>query len=427
MMTSENQKTLHHCRRVPQLMGALAIVLLFVVSAQAQTPPYIKADPLTIVIPAGQTQGTTALSWDAGASYPNAVVFLSINGAAETAFDNSRKSARTWNVTVNQTHTFKLYDTPAKAKLLATLAVSAVNPITPSEPPPRPGRFGRDAILVGSANRLPRITNVEVTNLKQKVGVRIDFKTLPNVTPILELSRVSPVLNAEKRWSIPAGQAVGAWPVGGSNTAQGFYMMDFAARNIELDPGTTYHYIINVFRGSRENYQDIGTFTTSRQTVKVVFTHIRVLDDSDDESAGDLFFKFVVNPSEPTGAYTLLPADRTPLIWESQTPAYRIAKELVIENAPHRLRILVEGEDDDASFFTTVLKYDGSGSNVSYDEGKPLKTNHYERNFARGEFDLTSYPGDRVSQPFVLQSLPLNLGSGKLVFDVIGRIEITRF
>lgn len=309
-------------------------------------------------------------------------MFLSVNGAAETAFDNSRKSARTWNVTVNQTHTFKMYDTTAKAKLLATLAVSAVNPITPSEPPPRPGRFGRDAISVGSANRLPRITNVEVTNLKQKVGVRIDFKTLPNVIPVLELSRVAPVLNAEKRWSIPAGQAVGAWLVGGSNTAQGFYMMDFAASHIQLEPGTTYHYIINVIRGSRENYQDIGSFTTTRQTVKVIFTHIRVISDSDDESPGDLVFNFVVNPREPTGAYTLLPADGTRLSWESRTGAYPIDKDLVIENAPHRLRILVEGEDNDASFSTTVLK-SNRGSDVSYDGGKPLKTDHYERNFTR--------------------------------------------
>lgn len=185
-----------------------------------ETPPYIKATPTTIAVPVGKTQGPTALSWDAGKNYPDAALYLTIDGAAETLFSQQATGSRTWNVTANQTHTFKLY--AGKNKLLATLAVNALNPIVPTSPPgatsPILKAIEKDSIYEKSKIvDLLMISNVQIIHLNQRVGVAIGFNSLRNVVPILELGKVAPIRKPDGSWAFPDGQAIGAWPCGGPN------------------------------------------------------------------------------------------------------------------------------------------------------------------------------------------------------------------
>lgn len=107
--------------------------------------------------------------------------------------------------------------------------------------------------------RVPVITDVTATPVGQ--SVTISFTTFPNAVPLVELGSNPPVRGADRRWSFPSGSGVVTQPAGGDR-ASGKYAVEMRQ---ELDPGSTYYYIINVKKESGpggEMRQTTGKFRT---------------------------------------------------------------------------------------------------------------------------------------------------------------------
>jgi hypothetical protein len=200
-------------------------------------------------------------------------------------------------------------------------------------------------------------------------------------------------------------------------------MADFLVSYSRLEQGQTYSYLITVpDHAGGPPSQKSGTFTTLGQRARVVFTYIHVLSDSDEDGPGDLTFELRVNPDEVTHQIAYLGSFGDELEWESGIRR-RINTELVVENAPDRLRILVLGEDDDHSLIDfRRLPYE----RFTFETAAPGFTNSIEWNFARGEFDLLTIPSKGGSIPFTIRSLPSKDPRHSLAFEVSGYIELTR-
>jgi hypothetical protein len=94
------------------LLGVLTWLCL---ATPASAQPTISANPASVGIPAGQTQGTTTLTWDAGASHPFAEIWLSVDDGDpvklfEMNGDTRGTGSREFTVTSGKRHRFILTD-----------------------------------------------------------------------------------------------------------------------------------------------------------------------------------------------------------------------------------------------------------------------------------------------------------------------------
>lgn len=89
------------------------------------TPPSITASPATVQIPAGQSTGSTTLSWDAP-GYGSVSVFVSFDGAAQVLFVTTMTSGSLvapW-IQAGHQYVFRLYATEDLTKVLASVTVT---------------------------------------------------------------------------------------------------------------------------------------------------------------------------------------------------------------------------------------------------------------------------------------------------------------
>ena len=123
----------------------LSVTLLLTASAaRASAAPTLKANPNPVVVPAGQTQGATTLTWNTEGA--EGYVWASVDGGEETQLTEAGAAEGSLEVTVElgKTYAFKLY-TGDKENLVASVTVTvsvqqAVPPPTqlPARPKPRP-------------------------------------------------------------------------------------------------------------------------------------------------------------------------------------------------------------------------------------------------------------------------------------------------
>jgi len=301
---------------------------------------------------------------------------------------------------------------------------------------PTPGeRIEKSRIGVSACNKVstPRFKGLDV---KAEVSrAQISFAAEPGLAPYVELSKTPPTAMKDGCLGFPSGQSLGSWPVP-RITEGGLFFLSFD-KQTKIEPATKYYYVLNIpevnvninSRGNNERTQDFGQFTTKRQRVKIIFTRIYVLSDGDSESPGDLYFGFYANPygNGQYQAYKFLGNARKRLSIESGR-SIDIYEELVIDNAPDRLRIMVYGEDDDEGA-DDIFEDWGPGANYEFERAGPGKNQYGEWNFAKAEFDLSEdrYQAKKLSVPFNLRSVPLGPNTGDVVFDVNGRIEITHY
>ena len=277
---------------------------------------------------------------------------------------------------------------------------------------------------------LPFIAEVQVR--PDTRDVIISFTSTQKTPPLIEIGKVAPAADQQGILAFPADSGAFSRFVPGQN---GTYSLNLGTLGEQLDIGSRYYYIINVFNDDKNNprrprEQVTGKFTTLPQTVKVIFTEIRILpvflSPLTALNGSDYVFVFDVNGPDADklarlyDAWTLKNWGRS---GEFQVPGRRglgtaakpiqlslganhIQEEMVIEYAPDDLQIAVTGE------VPNLERY-----NNKYGYGY--------RNGARGGFDLSAYPGDSVSIPFSLSSVPLERG-GRMAFEIKGRIEVTR-
>ena len=84
-------------------------------------PPFITANPADVVVAAGQTQGTTMLTWDGGNDHPYAEVWVKVDRADETFIVEQGQGTRQATIERGKTYLFILTDAGQR---LATVTVT---------------------------------------------------------------------------------------------------------------------------------------------------------------------------------------------------------------------------------------------------------------------------------------------------------------
>lgn len=258
----------------------------------------------------------------------------------------------------------------------------------------------------------PFISDVQV--VPGTSNVVFSFRSTQTTLPLIEIGKTAPTSDR------------GIFGFGFNSGAFGRFVqmqgkrrvldLDVAGQNLEV--ATTYYYIINVFNDDkadtkRPREQITGKFTTLNQSIKVVWEKILVIDDSDDLSTGEISWGFFANYGQP-GAKSV----RYQNLDMDSGEIYFPNKSFVMENAPDRISLGVRGEDDDGwgSPPTGIIGF-GPASGPGDTEYPSMM----DVNGAKGEFDLSDYPGTSRVVPFRLDS-----PHGSLKFVIFGVIEITR-
>ena len=198
-----------------------------------------------------------------------------------------------------------------------------------------------------------------------------------------------------------------------------------------MEAGTSYYYIINVFNDNRNDLkrsreQEVGEFISLSQAVRVIWEKITIINDSDDNSSGEISLWFWINYGQPGSKWLIF--DNLGNNSAASGQSFQVESkysEYVIENAPNDLTLSVSGVEDDVSIFGGAARGPGLSPPVS----GPSKDANFEWNVARETIDLTRYPsevGQTRSERFTLVSLPNGGHLGNLSFEVHGRFEITR-
>ena len=113
-------------RQTWRLTGFCAMATLsLATSAHAKLGAYIRAEPLTVIVPAGQTQGTTTLDWDSGNKDEQAQVWQKVDDSAEKRLSNKPNGNRVVTIKVDEKRTFTLYKNASRNRVLDSVVVTA--------------------------------------------------------------------------------------------------------------------------------------------------------------------------------------------------------------------------------------------------------------------------------------------------------------
>ena len=275
---------------------------------------------------------------------------------------------------------------------------------------------------------LRRKPSPELRNTTEAQGIRevkvnpgekdaaITFRARIGLVPLVEISNVEPVQKEGGKLEFPNRLALtNAAPVPNkyeiSPTA-------YSASISDLEAGTRYYFIITTGDGpSTRQYR--GSFTTIewKLSVKVLFTEIKVTNDSDDGGNGELFFNFYVNGSQASfwGTPTMS------LSWNDDESARPIPPpvEYEITDSAETLELQVDGFDEDGPLGTKQGIAPGPLA-------APYENTWFEANLAKKTFNLNDFPGENARHDFTLESMRQTAGQGDLSFNVKGYFLITR-
>ncbi|MEP7147541.1 MAG: hypothetical protein ABI857_01480 [Acidobacteriota bacterium] len=405
------------------LLPVVALVLL-AMPLQAQT---LTAGSNPVMVSSGQASGATTIAWKASPDYTYCEIYLSVDGGEWNEFARGRDGTKPATIKLGSSYTFRMMVYEGQAgtpKVITTLTVTTAlgNPPAPGGPKSGgPGTYDPNSKFEQAGERgnssvikeilkAPFISEVRVQ--PDSRNVVISFMSTQSTPPLIEIGKVAP---APDRFGIMAfGFNSGAFSRFATEQ-KGRYMLDVDAQQEQLDIGATYYYIINVFNNNRNDTkrpreQVTGKFTTLPQTVKVVWERILLEDDSDATDTAEMTFKFFANYGHPTRKNSYYKNDDM-----DSGHNYYPNETVVIENAPDHLSLAANGVDSDGG----LCGVDDRPLNGPEDtEWQTI----CDVNVAKGEFDLTQYPGNNVTVPFRLNSMP----HGDLRFVIFGRFEITR-
>ena len=414
----------HKRWRLPQgrLIFAAGAIALFVLSAQAQ--PTITAASNPVVIPIGQASATTTITWKAAPAYNYSEIYLSVDNGAWSEFARGVDGSKPATFKLGSSYTFYMMvyqGQQGTPKVITNLTVTARQG---SLPPPSGGGGLSDGVVVDAVKdrasdfRVAPIRNVRVTPGPRHIFIR--FQGPPNQVPYVSIGRGPAIQRSGELVfgdNLVGGGFVGPGTVTDAEKAKGEYTFASAFGTTfseeGLDPGRTYYYLISVPAGGGRSYQETGSFVMRllTTTVKIVWERVRVIDDSDDLSTGEITFWFWANYNQPSAKFTKYyngDAD--------SDHDYAINRSMVIQNAPGTLSLSASGRDDDSNVFNSGFTDADYPPLIA-----PGATSAYDENVAKDTFDLTRY-ADNETVNFVLNTMP----GGSLKFRIFGHLEITR-
>ena len=278
-------------------------------------------------------------------------------------------------------------------------------------------------------------------SLKGSTAFTITFFSKPGLVPTVEIGTSAP-RQKDGRWVFQEGSFAGEGNAFASQktgplsrklgtVANTFYTFESSMFNIaELEPGTTYHYIVSIpGNGSAGQLQTTGSFTNIDRKVTVVFEAVKIIADGDPDpprplppDCGEISLWIWVNYQQASAKFMSAPKLGRGDIGACSDHLYDIKREFSLWNAPNLLRLSVSGRDDDRGDYTGS---DVLGAFEPAPVEKPRDTGDEELNGASGEFNLTKIVAGEIKR-FKLVSIAAHGGGrGDLMFEVYGYIKIS--
>jgi hypothetical protein len=379
----------------------------------------VGANPGTVYT-SGQTPRTVSVAWNAGSDYTYCEVYFTVNDADQKELGRGHDGVKPITVTAGNAYHFwmVIYPGGGQIKVVTELRVVAEKRIEADPPASASAPDVTDAV----SDRAPvdRVYRVPINNVRVESGPRhviIRFNGHPNAIPYVAIGRGPAIYrNNELVFgdNLVGGGAVGINTVTNAEKAKGQYMFASAVGTSfsedGLDPGRTYYYVITIPGPGGRPYQATGKFSMLGETTKVtvVWEKVRIDDDSDDLSTGEVDFRFWHNFGQPSGKFF------EHRIGDADTDhTYDLNRIVVIDNASNTLSLSASGRDDDGGPMAP-FESDDKDPYTS-----PASNTASDKNVAKGVFDLSQY-ADNTRVPFQLSSM----AGGALQFVVSGHFEI---
>lgn len=349
------------------LLVAMAAVTALGSPAEAAPPPTLTATPNPVLVPYGQTAGTYTLTWNTGSALGADFSASINNGPWSAIFHQTPSGSGPLPINVGDTITWRMFTKNSPRIPLKSVTITARRP---------------DQSCLENC-----LKDVSITPHGTFADVHVIATT---VLKTFELTANKP------------GEAVSSAMIG-ANTQNWVSML------FDLEPGTEYEWDLQVRDESGNIQKKSGTFKTLTRRVTVDYSNIKVTDDSDDLSEGDLTFWFNVDG-------TWDPADNFGEIGMDTGDQVDPNRTLTFDGAPDIMKIGLYGYDDDCDFFDGLCSF-GSAPGGS-DGGS-----HDEADWATAwtsVLTLQSGPGESFSGTFFVST-----SSYALQFDGSGTFAVT--
>jgi len=392
-------------RCVPFIAGLAVLALTFCRTAHAE--PTITAQPQEVVF---YTQSPTmeknsVITWKAdGQSNPPRAVYYKTNGADETLFWKGGNDTHVADfIKQNNSYEFCLWADDHKVKLKCTTVTTAYQEVK------------IDLGFIHDVKVEPRGNSARIT-----------FTTVRSSLPIVQVSKTAPkkiiAINNDDVASFAPNVEVISQLAGGGTAHETIVA--------NLVPCTDHFFVISaVDKKTGLWFKVSAKFHTSCRRVAVTFAKVKVIDDSDDLSAGDLVFGFFINgKNEPNGKPMTFGTHAD----SGSTKTANVGGSIV--NAPATLTLKATGFDDDETEwiptgpFITLLANTCLPSIV--DPGMAEGENECgEWTSGSQSFNLATLAQnvvnpEKFSQSFALKAHPQGDDS-EVSFDVTGTINVT--
>lgn len=391
----------------PWITGVSLLLILFR-AAFAVAAPTITANPNPVVISFIAQSGTTTIQWNAEEDHPLAQLWLQVDGTSEILFDQNHIGTKTLTVFPGKVYVLRLW-TYNKSEQLASLTVTVK----------------KEPFKVPDGLPIDFIKNVVVE--PHGTFVRITFSTKSDSLPVALVSLKEPInfpsvsAKDEAMWGAPTDVLRTAFALPGTN---------HDATLSSLEPNTLHHYVLSAYDKQHKLwFKKKGSFTTLKRAVTVTFEKVKVTDDSDDLSPGDLVFAFRINGNlSPNGKDLTFGGNI------STDETKNINLQATILNPGPTIKINVVGYDDDETewipigpFIMLLLNSCGKGA-ISEKEGSG-ETDCGEWTGKSGSYSTTiladgADPNAPVITTFTLTANPVEDDS-ELAFRVTGKYTIT--
>ena len=391
---------------------------------------------LPVFIPKGQNEKTVDVSFSARPEYWYCEIFVSVNGGDEAEFARGEQGTKALAVILGQKYDFRMvvYSDDKGSNPTTVAKLTLMGQLKP-EPPPAGGGGGAKSGRFESKRPGSVVDNATqfFQNLQVKVqpdsAVTFSFETASPSEFFVEISKQRPNANVPVRVrpgqqlgaAFPPNTQLAAFTIPGLSGVKSKHDVTLrGAGGQVLEANTTYHFMITAKGPDGSFWRHGGRFSMGGRDVRIVWEKIKIINDSDDASCGEIDLWFWANHGQEGGKY--LGIGRFNNDTACTDSVYQINREMTVEDAPNILSLSISGRDDDDN---TGL-FDGRlGANVRPPNTQARDGGTGEFNVAAKDFDLTGFEVG-ASIPFKIISLPAfgEHEEGDLMFEVWGRIEI---
>ena len=392
-------------QRCVPIIAALALLGL-TLCPTAHAEPTITAEPAEVVFFTKSTtmEKNSLITWDAdGQSNPPKAVYYKTNGAGETIFWKGGHDKHVADfIKLNNSYEFCLWADDHKVKLKCTTVTTAYKEVK------------IDLGFIHDVKVEPRGNSVRIT-----------FTTVRSSLPIVQVSKTAPkkiiaINNDDVASFAPDVEVISQ--LAGAGTGHETIIPNLA-------PCTDHFFVISASDKSGLWFKVSGKFHTLCRRVAVTFAKIKVIDDSDDLSAGDLAFGFFINgKNEPNGKPMTFGTHAD----SGSTKTTNVSGSIV--NAPATLTLKTTGFDDDETEwvplgpFVVILSNtcgtSASDPGIAEGENECGEWTSGSQSFNLANLAQNAANPEKFSQAFTLQAHPQGDDS-EVSFDVTGTISVT--